>query len=98
MLLESNFKTVAAYAGRRIMRITPCKQSAARGKTPSPATPELRSSSTRYGVEGVEDCRRPELRLRLVRGYPRSRPTVLLLKNNHAIKHKQYIHPINVEA
>ena len=96
MLLVSNFKIVAAYAGRRISRITPCKRSAARGKTISPATPELRRSSTRYGVEDVEDSRYPELRLRLARGYPRSRPTVLRLKNNHAIKHKSYIRPINV--
>ena len=78
---QLNFKTVVEHAGRRIMWITPCKRSAARGKTISPAIPELRRSSTRYGVEGVEDFRYPELRLQLARGYPHSRPTVLLLKN-----------------
>jgi len=62
MLLESDVKTVVAYAGRRIMWITPCKRSVARGKTISPATSELRRSSTRYGVEGEEDSRYPELR------------------------------------
>ena len=39
------------YAERRIMLITPCKRSAARGEKPTPSYPELRSSSTRYGVK-----------------------------------------------
>jgi len=59
MLLESNFEVVVAYAGRRIMWITPCKRSAARGGA---VTPKLRRSSTRYGVEGGVDFRYPELR------------------------------------
>ena len=84
MLLESNFKTVVEYAGRRISWITPCKRSAARGRAMFPATPELRRSSTHYGVEGVGVSCYPELRLRLAWGYPHVRPTVLLLKNNHA--------------
>jgi len=81
---KGNFKTVANYAGRRIMWITPCKRSAARGLQDAPGTPELRSSSTRYGVGDVEDCHNPELRLRLARGYPYLRPPVLLGKNNYA--------------
>ena len=50
MLLKSS-KVMVEYAGRRIRWITPCKRSAARGKAVSPASPELRRSSTRYGVE-----------------------------------------------
>ena len=78
MLLESNFRTIAEYAVRRKMLITPCKRSAARGDAISPPTPELRRSSTRYGVESGVDSFYPELRLRLARGYQHLRPTVLL--------------------
>ena len=62
MLLKIDFKIVLNYAGRRMMWITPCKRSAARGMTVSPTLPELRRSSTRYGVEGVECPYHPELR------------------------------------
>jgi len=61
MLLENDFKTVIEYAGRRATWITPCKRSAARGNKTIPA-PELRRSSTRYGVEGRADSHYPELR------------------------------------
>ena len=61
MLLKSS-KVMAEYAGRRIRWITPCKRSAARGRTVLPVSPELRRSSTRYGVEGEEYPYRPELR------------------------------------
>ena len=61
MLLKSS-KVMVEYAGRRIMWITPCKRSAARGKMVSSVLPELRRSSTRYGVECVESLYRPELR------------------------------------
>ena len=54
-------KTMVEYAGRRIMWITPCKRSAARGRTIFPVSSELRRSSTRYGVESVEYPYRPEL-------------------------------------
>jgi len=36
--------------------ITPCKRSVARGKKTTLSLPELRSSSTHYGVPGLELC------------------------------------------
>ena len=74
-------KAEVEYAERRIMWITPCKRSAARGGMMSPASPELRRSSTRYGVEGVEYPYRPELRF-ACKGLSIFKTYGLALKNN----------------
>jgi hypothetical protein len=69
-------------AARRLIWITPCKRSAARGcAVPSPPTPKwvelLRSSQRRI--------RYPELRLRLARGYPHVTPAgVLAMRHGDA--------------
>jgi hypothetical protein len=49
-------------AGRRQIWITPCKPQAQLGVETVPSLPELRSSSTRYGVEGAICMPYPELR------------------------------------
>jgi hypothetical protein len=47
---------------RTLISITPCKRSAARGDERHPTLPELRSSSTHFGVEGSQaDFLYPEL-------------------------------------
>ena len=51
MLLDSNFKS-NDYAGRRIMLITPCKRSAARGKW-NPVHLQPRSGLNCYAVPVV---------------------------------------------
>ena len=61
MLLEI-FKTVVNYAGRRVMWITPCKRSAARGKG-NLSHPQPRSGLNSYGVQVWQEVSfYPELR------------------------------------
>jgi hypothetical protein len=45
---------IVSKVRRTIISITPCKRSAARGYEIHPTLPELRSSSTRFGVEGEQ--------------------------------------------
>ncbi|MDR1339764.1 MAG: hypothetical protein LBK58_06915 [Prevotellaceae bacterium] len=59
-------------AGRRLRWITPCKSKAQLGVDTSQPLPELRSSSTRYGV--VETRCIASL-LRLARSYPTQTPS-----------------------
>jgi len=62
MLLENNFKIVVDYAGRRVMWITPCKRSAARGNW-NPLRPQPRSGLNSYGVPVWQEVSfYPELR------------------------------------
>jgi hypothetical protein len=67
-MLRKTFCALPVDAGRRLIWITLCKRSAARGMD-GPLLLELRSSSTRSGVE-ERDSLYPELRLWLARGYP----------------------------
>jgi hypothetical protein len=50
MMLRNTFCALQVDAGRRLSWITPCKPQAQHGVETAPSLPELRSSSTRYGV------------------------------------------------
>jgi hypothetical protein len=61
-MLRSTFCALQVDAGRRLIWITPCKPQAQLGVETAPSLPELRSSSTHYGVEGEICTSYPELR------------------------------------
>jgi hypothetical protein len=50
MLRKVYISALQGDAGRRLIWITPCKPQAQLGVETAPSLPELRSSSTRYGV------------------------------------------------